>query len=99
VVRDEASMPAQDRVGSDEEDRPAVTAEHTRERSEDRSVVGFEARPRNLAVQHGELMAQHEDFDILGTLTAAMQHQQVDHKSDDTVETSHASMLAALEPR
>jgi hypothetical protein len=44
VVRDEASMPTQDRVGSDEEDRPAITAEYTRQRGEDRSVVGFEAR-------------------------------------------------------
>ena len=99
VVGDEASMPTQDRVGSHEEDGPAVTAEHTRERGEDRSVGGFEARPCNLAVQHGELVAQHEDLDILGTISAATQHQQVDHEPDETIETGHAPIIAALKPR
>jgi hypothetical protein len=51
-------MPAQDRVGSDEEDRPAFMAEHGSERGVDGSVVGFEARTCNLAVQDGELVAQ-----------------------------------------
>ena len=87
-----------DRVRSDEEDRPAVTAEHASERGEDRAVVGFEARTRDLALQHGELMAQHEDLDIFGTIRAAAQHQQVDHEPDKTVETGHAPILAAPEP-
>ena len=92
-------MPTQDRVRSDEEDRPAVTAEHASERGEDRSVDGFEAGPGDLALQHRELVAQHEDLDILGTLTAAPQHQQVDHEPDKTIETGHAPILAAREPR
>jgi len=58
-------MPARDRVRPDEEDRPAVTAEHASERGEDRAVVGFEARTGDLALQHSELMTQHEDLDIL----------------------------------
>ena len=58
-------MPARDRVRPDEEDRPAVTAEHASEHGEDRAVVGFEARTGDLALQHGELMTQHEDLDIL----------------------------------
>ena len=92
-------MPTEDRVRSDEEDRPAVAAEHASERGEDRSVLGFEARSRDLALQDGELMAQHENLDILGTIPAATQHQQVDHESDKTVETGHAWILAASEPR
>ena len=92
-------MPRQDRVGLHQEDRPAVTTECTRERGEDRSVVGFEARTSDLALQHGELMAQHEDLDILGTIRAAAQHQQVDHEPDETVETGHALILAVLESR
>jgi hypothetical protein len=90
VVRDEASMPAQDRVGSDKEDRPAVAAEHASERGEDSSVDGFEARPCNLPLQNGGLMAQHEDLDILGTIPTATQDQQVDHEPDETVETGRA---------
>src|SRR5205823_15116249 len=56
VLRDEPAMPTQDRVRSDEEDRPAVTAEHASERGEDRSVDGFEAGPGDLALQHRELV-------------------------------------------
>ena len=92
-------MPTQDRVGLHQEDRPAVTAEHTSERGEDRTVVGFEARTRDLALQDRELMAQHEDLDILGTIPATAQHQQVDHEPDETVETGHAPILAAPRPR
>jgi hypothetical protein len=46
-----------------------------------------------LAVRDSELMAQREDLGIFGTLASAAQHQQVDHKSDETVETSHVSIL------
>jgi hypothetical protein len=53
----EADGPLEDRGRSDDEDRPAVTAEHSRQRGEDRSVVGFEARTVDLALQDGELMA------------------------------------------
>jgi hypothetical protein len=57
MVRDEASMPTEDRVRSDEEDRPAVTIERTRERGENRSVEEFEARTRDLTLPDRELMA------------------------------------------
>src|SRR3954470_11054240 len=40
VVRDQASMPSQDRAGLHEEDRPSVTVEHTRQRREDRTLGG-----------------------------------------------------------
>jgi hypothetical protein len=50
--------------------------------TEDRSIVRFEARTRDLASQHGELMAQHEKLDILGTILAAAQDQQIDHEPD-----------------
>jgi hypothetical protein len=99
VVRDETSMPTRDRVRSDEEDRPAVTAEHASECGEDDAVVGFETRPCNLALHHRELVAQHEDLDIFGTLASTAQHQQVDHEPDKTVEMGHALILTALKPR
>src|ERR1035437_6634281 len=91
-------MPARDRVRPDEEDRPAVTAEHASEHGEDRAVVGFEARTGDLALQHGELMTQHEDLDILGMLAPAAQHQQVDHEPDQTVEAGPTPILAAPQP-
>ena len=38
-------------------------------------------------------MAQHEHLGTFGTLAPAPQHQQVDHKSDETVETGHVWIL------
>jgi hypothetical protein len=89
VVRDEASMPSQERVGLHEEDRPAVTVEHTSEPGEERPVVVFEARSRDLTLQDRELVAQHENLGVLGPVPVTPQHQQVDNESDKTVEAGH----------
>ncbi len=86
-------MPAQNRVRSHEEHRPAITTEHTSERGEERTVLQLETRTRDLASQHSELMTQHEDLDILRTIPTSAQHQQVDHESDKTVETGHTPIL------
>ncbi|MDP9333745.1 MAG: hypothetical protein M3Q30_10610 [Actinomycetota bacterium] len=50
-------MPGQDRVGLHHEDGPAVTAESSGERGEDRAVVGFETWTCELALEDGELVA------------------------------------------
>jgi hypothetical protein len=95
VVRDEATIPTQQRVGRHDEDRPAVTAERSSERGEDCAVVGFEPWMWLLAFQHRKLVAQHEDLDIFGTILSAAQHQQVDHEPDKTAETRHMPIFAA----
>jgi hypothetical protein len=63
------------RAKSEKEIDRQVTPEHTRERGEERAVGGFEARTCDLALQDRELMAQHEDFDILGTIRATAQNE------------------------
>src|SRR5438552_14259551 len=70
VFRDEASMPPHDRVGFHDENGPAVTTNDARHRGEDGMVVGFEPHSSVLALQDGELVAQHEDLDIFGTIGA-----------------------------
>jgi hypothetical protein len=99
VVRDEASVPTQPRVGLHHEQRPAVTAERTRERGKDGGVVGFETRTRDLALQHRELVAQHEDLEIFGAIASTAQHEEVEYEADKTVDTRHTPILAASEPR
>lgn len=64
-------MPPEDRVLSHQQDRPAVAAEYASAGGENRSVVGFEARTGDLALQDRELVTQHEDLDILGTISVA----------------------------
>jgi len=70
-----------------------VTAECPRERAEQRAIGGFETRADDLAPHHRELVAQHEDLDILGTIRAPAQDEQVDHEPDKTVETGHPTIL------
>jgi hypothetical protein len=61
--------------------------------------VVFEARTRHLALENRELVAQHENLDVLGPVSAAAQHQQVEHESDETVEAGHApSLIDARRP-
>ena len=55
-------------------------------------------RDRNVGTS-GELVAQHEDLDILGTIPAATQNQQVAHEPDETIETGHTLILVADPPR
>jgi hypothetical protein len=51
-----------------------------------------------LALQDGQLVAQHEDLHIFGTIASTAQHQQVEDEADKTVETGHAPILATSEP-
>ena len=99
MIRDETAMPTQQRVGLHHEDGPAVTTNDTRYGGEDRAIVGLEPRTRNLASEYSELMAQHEDLDILGTIRSNAQHENVENQSDKTVETGHVPIIAASEPR
>ena len=95
----EWSVPPQARVGPDDEDGPTITTYGACERGEDQAVVGFETRTLDLALQHRELMTQHEDLDILGTIASSAQHEQVDHEADKTIETARGPILAAPRTR
>ena len=55
--------------------------------------AGLETRTRDLALQDRELMAQHENLGVLGPIRTPTQHQQVDDKSDETVEAGHPLIL------
>jgi phosphoenolpyruvate synthase/pyruvate phosphate dikinase len=86
-------MPAQQGVGLHQEDRPAVTIKHTRQRREDRPVGRFEAGSWHVSVQNCELMTQHKNLGILGPVPATAQHQRVDEKPNQTVEAGHLPIL------
>ena len=70
MVGDELSMPTQNRVGLDEKDRPAVTTNDPRQRTQERAIFGLETRTGDLALQDHELVTEYEDLDILGTLAS-----------------------------
>jgi hypothetical protein len=45
------------------------------------------------------LVAQHPDLDILGAITPAAQHEDVEHQANKPEETRHISILAGPERR
>jgi hypothetical protein len=75
---DQASVPAQQRVGRDEEAGPATSGQHAADRGEQRPVGGFQPGAGHLAAEHRELVAQHEDLQVLGGVAADQQHEQLD---------------------
>jgi hypothetical protein len=75
---DQPPLPAQQRLGRDEEARPAGAGQHAADCGEQRPVGGLEPGRGTSAVQDGELLAQDQDLQILGGVTASEQHQQLD---------------------
>ena len=59
---DQPPMPAQQRVGLDEEARPTGSGEDAADRGEQGAVSGLQPRAWNLAAQHAEPVAQDEDL-------------------------------------
>ena len=59
---DEAPVPAQQRVGLDEEAGPHRPGQHAADRGQQRPVSGLEPGSWDLAAKDGELVAQHQDL-------------------------------------
>ncbi len=75
---DQPPMPAQQRLRGDEEARPAGSWQHAADRGEQGTVGWFQLGSRNLAAEHDELVAQHQDLQILGSIAADEQAQELD---------------------
>jgi hypothetical protein len=68
---DQPSVPAQQRVGLDEEARPARPGQDAADRGEQGPVGGLQPGSWDLAAEHGELVAQDEELQVLGGVAAA----------------------------
>jgi hypothetical protein len=79
-------MPAQDRGRGDQ----AVTAQARREAPDQRgqhgSVGPVQARLRVRSTEYGDLVAQHEQLDVVGRGCAAKQGQPAEELAEDQVE-------------
>jgi hypothetical protein len=74
---DEAPVPAQQRVGLDEEAGPAGPGQDAADRGEQRPVGGLEPWSWGLAAQDGELVAEHQDLKVFGGVAAGKQHERL----------------------
>lgn len=79
-------MPAQDRLGGDQERPPPLTRHHGGERTHERPIRPGEAGPGNLTTQHGQLVAQDEDLGILGDGVHPVDAHPLDDATDEAIE-------------
>jgi hypothetical protein len=70
-------MPAEQRLGLDQEHRPAGSRELTAQCRQQGTILGPQLRSRMLATQDRELVAQHQDFDLLGLSLLAAEDDQL----------------------
>ncbi len=75
----QAAMPAQDRVRGDQTMNPQCSGQPPHERGEHGPVRPIQTRTWVAAAQHGDLVAQHEELDVLGGGRAAYQQDQSEH--------------------
>ncbi len=59
-------MPPQDGAGRDQAVHPQMPWQEPGQRSEDRTVGPVQPGPGTSAAQHGDLVPQHEQLDVLG---------------------------------
>jgi hypothetical protein len=66
-------VPAQQRLGLDQEAGPAGPGQQAADGGEQGTVGGFQPGSWNLAAEHGQLVAQHQDLQVLGGVAAGEQ--------------------------
>jgi hypothetical protein len=82
----EGTMPAKNRPGRDEEGCPPLTRDEPSEGTNERSIRPCEAGTRGLALEHGQLVAQHEDLGVLGHRVHLVDADCSDKSTDEAVE-------------
>ena len=94
-------VPAQQRGRSREEDRPTGAGEQPGQRREHDPVGGLQLRPVYLAAEHRDLVAQDEEFDVLGAVVAGELGQHLQHLAQEQVHQRHAHgrQLTASSPQ
>jgi hypothetical protein len=96
---DQTSVPAQQRLRSDKETRPAGSWQDAADGSQQCSVGGLELEPRCLAAQHHELVTQDEDLQFLGGVAMGEQGKEPDGAAQRQVGKSgqHVGAASAMD--
>jgi hypothetical protein len=66
ALSDQAAVPPQDGAGRDQPVRPQPSGQEAYQRGEDRTVGPVQPWPAMGAAQHGNLVPQHEQLEVLG---------------------------------
>ena len=79
-------MPAQDRLGGDQERDPPLPRHQPGQGGDERPIRPPQAGTSDLAAQHRQLVAQHEDLRVLGDVVHPVDPDQLGDASDESVE-------------
>jgi hypothetical protein len=85
-------MPAPQRLRCDKEPRPTLAWENAADGGEESAVGGFQAGLGGLPLEDGELVAQHQDLQVLGGVTASEQREELDGAAEREVDESGQHM-------
>jgi hypothetical protein len=80
-------MPAQQRLRPDEERVPGAARQHPAEGRQQQPVVGLDARPVDLAAKDRQLVAEHENLQLLGSVSASDEDDQLKQATDEDVQS------------
>jgi hypothetical protein len=86
AASDKPAMPGQERLRPHRERRPGAARKHPAERRQQDAVVRLEARAADLAAKDRQLVAEHENLELLGSIPAAEEHDELQQTADDDVQ-------------
>jgi len=89
LARDQAAMPPEHGAGCHQAVHPRRSGQEADQRSEHRAVRPVQPWPRLGAAQHGDLVPQHQQLDVLGRRRAAEQDQPAAQPDEDQVEQAN----------
>lgn len=82
-------MPGQQRLRAHRECVPEVPRKHPAQGRKQQPILGLEPRSADLAAKDRQLVAEHEDLELLRSVTAAEKHDELQQATDDDVQTGH----------
>ena len=76
---DQPAVPGQQGRRGDNTVRPQLAGQHPGQRGRHRAIRPRQPRPADLAAQHGHLVPQHHDLDVLRRVRSGQQRQPAQH--------------------
>lgn len=81
-------MPGEERLGRHRKAEPGSAGEDAVQRSQEDTVGGLVGRTSDLASEHGDLVAQGKQLDLIGALRAHHDGDKLEYASDTEVDES-----------
>jgi len=80
--RDEATVPGEERLGCHREAAPERAGEEATQCSQEDAVGGLIGRTADLASEHGDLVSQDQELDVLLALGANSEEDELEESAD-----------------